>query len=308
LTRKLVSPAGDDDFVRVSLAQVNGRWLATPLGRGAGVITSLVRADGLAHIPRFNEGVDMGGTVSVKLYRPLETLRQTLLLMGSHDPLLDLFGQSLSAHVPAGRLVSTHIASLGGLVALRRGEAHLAGSHLFDPDSNTYNWPAIHKYLAGRDVRVVTFAHREQGLMVAHGNPLGIQSLDDLVRVRYVNRQAGAGTRVLLDYELARRGLTPEQVTGYKHEEYTHLGVAAAVASGLADCGMGVRSGAVALGLDFIPVTWERYDWVIPAESESLPLLQAALEVLNSAAWRAVLAGQAGYDGRETGQVQPEPA
>lgn len=304
LTHKLVSPIGDDDFVRVTVAQVGERLLATPLSRGAGVITSLARADGLARIPRFSEGVDIGGSVEVMLYRSLESIKQSLLMMGSHDPMIDLLGQFLSERLPGSRLVSGHVGSMGGLVALRRGETHLAGTHLLDPDSGTFNWPYVRKYLPDTPVQLVTFAHREQGLIVARGNPLNITSIDDLPRLRYVNRQRGAGTRVLLDYELQKRGITPESIAGYDHEEYTHLGVAAAVASGIADCGLGVRSGAIALELDFVPVSWERYDIVVPEIHRQHPAVMALLDALNSAAFHQALRAQPGYDMRETGTIQ----
>jgi putative molybdopterin biosynthesis protein len=304
MTRKVVSPTGDDDFVRVTLAHVGERLLATPLNRGAGVITSLVRADGLAHIPRFSEGVDAGQAVDIMLYRTTAEIEGTLLAMGSHDPMLDLLGQYYAASAAGYRLASTNVGSLGGLVALRRREAHVAGIHLFDPESAAYNLPYIRKYLPDVEVQLITFAHREQGLIVAQGNPLGIASLDDLPRVRYVNRQRGAGTRILLDYELEQRGISADQVSGYDHEEYTHLAVAAAVASGIADCGLGVRNAALAMNLDFVPVTWERYDLVIPQAHLEDPKVRAFMEVLTSDSFKAALGQQAGYDISETGKVQ----
>lgn len=302
MTRKLLSPVGDDDFVRVTVAHVGDRLLATPLHRGAGVITSLVRADGLAHIPRFSEGVDSGQPVEIRLYRSLHAIQQTILAMGSHDPMLDLLGQYLAA---AGyHLTSANVGSLGGLVALRRQEAHLAGVHLLDPTTGDYNLSYIRQHLPNEPLQVVTFAHREQGLMVMADNPHGIKSLDDLPRVRYVNRQRGAGTRVLLDYELERRAIAPERIAGYKHEEYTHLAVAAAVASGIADCGLGVRSAAVAMNLDFIPVAWERYDLVIPGTYLNHPAILGLLSILDSDAFKHDLGAQPGYDTRETGKTQ----
>ncbi|MCC7449810.1 MAG: molybdopterin biosynthesis protein [Anaerolineae bacterium] len=304
MTRKLLSPTGDDDFVRVTVAQVGDRLLATPLNRGAGVITSLVRADGLAHIPRFSEGVDAGQPVDVMLYRPLDTIQQTVLAMGSHDPMLDLFGQFLATRFPGYRLTSANVGSMGGLVALRRKEAHLAGVHLLDTKTGEYNISYIQQYLPDESLRLVTFANREQGLIVAAGNPLSIQSLDDLPRVRYVNRQRGAGTRVLLDYELEKWGIRSDSIAGYDREEYTHLAVAAAVASGIADCGMGVRSAAIAMGLDFIPVGWERYDLVIPAAHLEHTGVQHLLSLLDDREFKRALGEQPGYDTRQTGQVQ----
>ena len=302
LTRKLVSPTGDDDFVRVTVGQVGDRTLVTPLARGAGVITSLVRADGLLHIPRFSEGLNAGSEVEVLLYRAPEDIARTVVAVGSHDPMLDLLGQFLSTRFPGYRLASANVGSLGGLVAQKRGEAHVSGTHLLDPETGEYNVPYVRRTLGDLPVQVVTFAHREQGLIVAPGNPLGIRSLDDLPRARYVNRQRGAGTRVLLDYELEKRGIDVAQVDGYDREEYTHLAVAAAVASGSADCGLGIRNAAMALDLDFIPVTHERYDLVIPAAYRDLPMIQHLVGLLHDDEFRAAVAAQPGYDVSEMGQ------
>jgi putative molybdopterin biosynthesis protein len=303
LTRKIVSPTGDDDFVRVTVGQVGDRVLATPLSRGAGVITSLVRADGLLHIPRFSEGLNAGSEIDVMLYRSSEDIARTVIAVGSHDPMLDLLGQFLALRFPGYRLSSANVGSLGGLVAQKRGEAHLSGTHLLDPATGEYNLSYIQQTLGDIPVRVFTFVHREQGLIVAPKNPLEIISLDDLTRVRYVNRQRGAGTRVLLDYELERRGIQPTRVEGYEREEYTHLAVAAAVASGSADCGMGIRSAAAALNLDFIPVGFERYDLVIRAEWLDQPAVQHVLALLQDEEFRAAVGAQPGYNVAAMGQV-----
>jgi putative molybdopterin biosynthesis protein len=302
LTRKITSPTGDDDFVRVTVGQVGDRMLVTPLARGAGVITSLVRADGLLHVPRFSEGLDAGTEVDVRLYRSPEDIARTAVVVGSHDPMLDLLGQFLAVRFPGYQLASANVGSLGGLVALRRGEAHLSGTHLLDADTGEYNISYIHRTLGDLPVRVVTFAHREQGLIVAAGNPLKIQSVDDLVRTRYANRQRGAGTRVLLDYELSRHGMSPDQIDGYDREEYTHLAVAAAVASGSADCGMGIRNAAISLGLDFVPMGYERYDLVVPAAYVDLPMIRHVLSLLDDDEFRAAVAAQPGYDSSAMGQ------
>ncbi len=305
MTRKHLSPTGDDDYVRVTVARVGENYLATPIGKGAGVITSLVRADGIAHIPRFSEGVDSGDEIKVQLYRHHSDIERAVLTMGSHDPMLDLLNQRLMDTYDI-RLTSASVGSMGGLVALRRGEAHMAGSHLLDETTGDYNISYVQHYLKKHPARVITFAHREQGLIVRKGNPVGIQSLGDLRRVSYINRQRGAGTRVLLDYELKQRGIDPDEVTGYAHEEYTHMAVAAAVATGIADCGMGVRSGAIALDLDFVPVGWERYDLIIPEQHLQHPGVQAIIELLNNNDFRQELASHPGYDAKETGVIQYE--
>jgi len=296
MTRKTTSPAGDDDFVRVVAGRVGSRLLAAPLSRGAGVITSLVRADGLVVLPSGTQGVEAGETVRVRLFHPARTLEQTIFCIGSHDVILDLMAQFLSQR--GRRLVSSNVGSQGGLVALRRGEAHLAGSHLLDPQTGEYNLTAARQYLAGTPARIVALVRREQGLMMRRGNPKGIRSLKDLSRpeVTFVNRQRGAGTRVLLDYQLVREGIRPEEVRGYAEEEYTHLGVAAAVAGGRADCGMGIPAAAQALGLDFLPLYQERYDLVIPQSHAESPLLAPVFDLLHLQLFQNAVLALPGYD------------
>ena len=302
-TRKIASPIGDDDFVRVALAEIDGRIQATPLQRGAGVITSLVRADGLAHIPRFHEGVDRGAALGVSLYQPLSEIQRTLMIMGSHDPMLDLLATHLRLRSAAARIVSVNVGSIGGLVALRRGEAHLAGCHLFDPESASYNIPYLERYLRDEPVALVTFAQREQGLILPAGNPLGITGIANLRRARYVNRQRGAGTRVLFDYLLGQHNIAASEISGYAREEVTHLAVAAAVADGIGDCGMGLRGAAEALGLDFIGLMWERFDLAIPRRHLESEGVQALLETLNDADFKRELGAQSGYRSDETGAL-----
>lgn len=301
LTQKLNSPIGDDDFVRVSLAKIGDTFLATPISKGAGAITSLVRADGIAHVPRLTEGVEAGGTISVRLYRPLSEIENAVVLMGSHDPMLDLLGQFLLLEHGI-RLTSSNVGSLGGLIALRRNHAHGAGTHLLDPVTGDFNIPYVKQYLAGQSILLVTFAEREQGLLVQRGNPLGITSIADLTRVKFINRQRGAGTRILLDDTLKKLEIAPSQIQGYTHEEFTHLGVAAAVSSGIGDCGLAIRQAAVALGLDFVSVGWERYEIAIPLPHQSHPGIQAILTQLSNTAFLSALANQAGYRTDLSGQ------
>ncbi|MCY3831704.1 MAG: molybdopterin biosynthesis protein [Chloroflexi bacterium] len=301
-TRKITSPIGDDDFVRVALAAIDGRVLATPLQRGAGVITSLVEADGLAHIPRFHEGVDRGDKLNVALYRPPSSIEGTALIMGSHDPMLDLLATHIRERSVDQRLASVNVGSLGGLIALRRGEAHLAGCHLFHPETKTYNIPFVQRYLGEDEVALVTFAQREQGLILPPGNPLGIASIADLHGLRYINRQRGAGTRVLFDHLLAQHEISADEIDGYEHEEYTHLAVAAAVADGIGDCGMGLRGAAEAMGLDFIGLTWEHFDLAIPKRHLEFAPVRTLLAVLEDDAFKRELGAQSGYRSDETGR------
>ncbi len=296
LTRKITSPSGDDDYLRVAVAKVGERVLAAPLSRGSGVITSLVQADGIVIVPRGAQGLPAGERVRVRLYRSPAEIEHTILAIGSHDITLDVIAQFLAAR--GRRLASANVGSLGGLVALRRGEAHLAGSHLLDPETGEYNLSYIRRYLPDTPVRVVALVGRQQGLLVARGNPKGIHTLEDLTRpeIRFVNRQRGAGTRVLLDYHLGKMGLAPEAVNGYPQEEFTHLAVAAAIASGRADCGMGIAAAAHALKLDFIPLFQERYDLVVPKVYAESDLLTPLWNLLEDPEFRSIVAALPGYD------------
>lgn len=296
LTRKVTSPGGDDDFMRVAVGRVGDRMLVAPLSRGAGVISSLVRADGLALLPRGSQGESAGAKIKVNLYRNRSELEKTIFAVGSHDMTLDLLAQYLAKY--DRRLVSSNVGSLGGLIALKRDEAHFAGAHLLDPETGIYNWPYIQEYLPETPVKVVALVKRQQGLIVKKGNPKNIERLEDLVgdEIAYVNRQRGAGTRILLDYHLAQNNIEIEQISGYAQEEYTHLGVAAAVASGRADCGLGIAAAADALSLEFIPLFEERYDLVIPEKYFDSPLLKPLFEVLDLPDLRKDINNLSGYD------------
>ncbi len=302
LSRKVLSPMGDDEYMRVSVGKVGKRVIATPLSRGAGVITSLVRADGIVRIPRLSEGLQAGDGVTVHLYRTPEEIDRTLVAIGSHDLCLDLLSQFI-AEKSSMRLASANVGSLGGLIALQRGEAHLAGTHLLDPDSGEYNVSYIKRYLPNTPIMLMTFVYRDQGLIVAKGNPKKIRTLADLERASFVNRQRGAGTRVLLDFEIGKIGLSPESIRGYTREEYTHLAVAAAVASGVADCGLGIHSAAAALDLDFVPLFKERYDLAIPKEFFESELMRPLLEMVNDSRFKDSVKNLAGYDIRGMGDI-----
>jgi putative molybdopterin biosynthesis protein len=293
-----------DDWVRVRLGRVGGSLVATPLPRGAGVLTSLVRADGLLVVPAGLEGHHAGADVDVMLLRGVAEIDRTIVAIGSHDLVLDLAASRLRAADPGVTLASSNAGSLGGLVALRDGLCHVAGSHLLDPESGEYTLPYVDRVLGGRDVAVVRLVHREQGLIVARGNPLGITGIDDLAKpgLRYVNRQRGAGTRVLLDHELRRRGIDPGTIAGYAREEHTHLAVAAAVAAGRVDAGLGVMAAARAFGLEFVPVTREPYDLVLATETLDDPVTAPLWTLLEDADFRSAVEALGGYGTEEMGR------
>jgi putative molybdopterin biosynthesis protein len=303
LTRKTTSPGGDDDFQRVVVGRVGERMLAAPLSRGAGVISSLVRADGLVVFPRGSQGEPAGTKVKVRLYRKRDEIERTIFAIGSHDLTLDLMSQFLNQY--ERRLTSANVGSLGGLVALRRGEAHLAGSHLLDPETGEYNLPYLDKYLPDTEVKVVALVKREQGLIVPPGNPKNIKKLEDLTRsdVRFVNRQRGAGTRVLLDFHLDKLGIDAAEVEGYTQEEFTHLMVSAAVASGRADCGMGIAAAADAIGMDFVPLFQERYDLIVPEHYYESDLMVPLWQVLGSKGFQKMVLALPGYQIDNIGEL-----
>ncbi len=306
LSRPLLSPVGMEEWVRVKLGQVGDKLIATPLNRGAGVIMSLVRADGILRIPIGSEGEAVGTEVEVELWRPREHVEQTLVVIGSHDTALDLLANHIHHFHADEFMASSHVGSLGGLLALARGEAHLAGSHLLDENTGVHNDSYIRRYLPKQKVAVVNMAERIQGLMVAKGNPLGITSIRDLGRpgVRYINRQRGAGTRVLLDYWLKQEQIDPSAIYGYGREEFTHLAVAAAVSAGSADVGLGILAAANAFDLDFIPIGEESYELVIPEQHFDQPMVQHLLAILSSEEFKREMLAMGGYDARMTGQLR----
>lgn len=306
LTRKVTSPAGDDDYMRVAVGEVGGQLLAAPLARGAGVVTSLVRADGITVIPRGSQGLPAGAEVRVRLYRSPSEIANTILAIGSHDITLDLMAQFLAGR--HRRLVSANVGSLGGLISLQRGESHLAGAHLLDANSGEYNLSFVREYLSGIPVKVVALVGRQQGLMVQRGNPKQIYDLEHLIEpgVTFINRQRGAGTRVLLDYQLGRKGIASQSISGYNQEEYTHLAVAAAISSGRADCGMGIAAAADALDLEFIPLYQERYDLIIPTRDANSTLLAPLFDLLADPSFRQAVAALPGYDVELMGRLVAE--
>jgi|UniRef100_A0A7V6A479 putative molybdopterin biosynthesis protein len=304
-SQNLPSKPGLTEFIRVTLGRVGDRVMATPLPRGAGTITSLVRADGILKIPALSEGLEEDRPVTAELLVPPEDIEGTLVILGSHDNTLDLLATLLHRRNPRLRLSSGHVGSLGGLVALRQGRAHLGGSHLYDPETNSYNIPFIKKHLAGLPLKLINLAWRQQGFMVQPGNPHDIQKVADLTRpgVRFINRQRGAGTRLLLDHLLQQEGIDPAGIQGYEREEYTHMAIAANVKSGTADVGLGILAAARALGLDFIPLTPERYDLVVPQATFADQRFQELLEVIRSPEFHSAAEALGGYDLKDCGRI-----
>ena len=305
LTRPVVSGLKYQEFVRVRMGAVGGRLMASPLSRGSGVVSSFMKADGILEVPQGLEGYEAGEEVTLRLLSPMEKLRNTLVVIGSHDPLLDELADMLHLGDPRLYMSSSHVGSMGGIMAIRRGEAHMAGCHLLDTADGTYNRSFIRKYFPKGDVKLVSCVGRQQGLMVARGNPLNICSFADISRqgIRYVNRQKGSGTRILTDYLCSREKVEPSDVYGYTREELTHTSVAAQIACGSADVGMGIYSAAKLYDLDFIPICIEEYDLIIPDHAWDSPMGQQLLTILRSDAFREKILSMGGYTVDHPGQV-----
>ena len=304
-TRKLASRLGVEEFVRVKIGRVGDRLVATPLPRGAGCITSITEADGIIRIPANSEGLKENTAVAAELLRPRSVIGKTVIAVGSHDNTLDLLSDELRARDAAFSFSSSHVGSMGGLMAVKRGVCHLAGTHLLDEKDGSYNIAYIRKYLKETPVRLVHLVMREQGLIVPPGNPKGIKGIEDLVRedVRMVNRQAGSGTRILLDYRLRQLELAPARIAGYDNEEFTHMAVAVAVLSGAADVGLGIFAAARALGLDFVPVVTEQYDLVVPEVFFQQDAIQTLLSVITGSSFKKRVAALGGYHTERTGEA-----
>ncbi len=309
LSRQVASPLGQEEFLRLKVGKVGDNFIATPISRGAGVLMSLVRADGFVRIPAMSEGMGAGSLIDVDLMRSRDDIENTIVCIGSHDNALDLLANILKKKYPGTSLSSAHVGSMGGLIALKRGEAHLAGTHLLDEETGEYNITFIKKLLSDKKIFLINLVYREQGLLVPRGNPKKINGFEDLTRddVIFVNRQSGAGTRLLTDKCLRDLGLRAEDVRGYEREEYTHMGVASAVLTGIADTGLAILASARALNLDFIPVAKERYDLAIPQEFFETDLLQRLIGIIQEdIEFRETVKGLGGYDVSDMGRVMFE--
>lgn len=284
LSRRVMSSLKYLEFIRVKLGYVGGRLIATPIGRGAGATMSLVNADGVLEVPQSLEGIEGGSQVEIKLLRDEEDIKNTLVCIGSHDAIIDIIGDLMHRRNRKLYLSSAHVGSMGGIMALKGGETHIAPIHLLHMESGEYNISYLKKYLPNRKMALIKGVSRIQGLLVKKGNPLNILGFEDLTRegIRFVNRQKGSGTRLLLDYNLKKLKINTEDIEGYEREEFTHLGVAAAISSGDGDAGLGVYSAASAMGLDFIPLGNEEYDFAVPEEYLDMEIIRTFLETIRS--------------------------
>ena len=305
LTRPVVSGLKYQEFVRVRMGYVGDKLMASPLSRGSGVVSSFMKADGILTVPQGVEGYEAGEQVQVRLLSREDKLKNTLVVIGSHDPLLDELANLMHLEDGSVYMSSAHVGSMGGIMAIRRGEAHAAGCHLLDTETGEYNTAFIKKYFPKGGVKLLRCVGRQQGLMLQKGNPLGIEKFADIARpgLRFVNRQKGSGTRILTDYLCKKEGLAPEAIYGYDREELTHTSVAAQLASGSADAGMGIYSAAQLYDLDFLPVCIEEYDLIIPDHAWDSPMVRQLVATLKSPAFREKLLSMGGYTLDRPGEI-----
>lgn len=307
LTRPVVSGLKYQEFVRVRMGEVGGKLTASPLSRGAGVVSSFMKADGILEVPQGTEGYEAGEEVQVRLLSTPEKLQNTLVVIGSHDPLLDEVADMMHRADPTVFMSSSHVGSMGGIMAIRRGEAHAGGCHLLDTETGVYNLSFLKKYFPNGGIRLVRCVGRQQGLMLAKGNPLDIKEFADIAKngVRYVNRQKGSGTRVLMDYLCEQYAVNVGDIYGYEREELTHTSVAAQIANGSADAGMGIYSAAQLYDLNFLPICIEEYDLIIPDHAWETPVVQQLIATLKSPAFREKMLAMGGYTVDHPGEIIP---
>jgi len=300
---------GDDlKPVRVKMAKVGERMLVRPVSTLGEVLNFTVAADGIV-VPQVRPSGQPDhrrGWVQVRLLRDRRVIEREVVVAGC-DPAMFLAGEHVRRRHEEVSVVEWTMGSVAALEALKRGEVHLAGLHLHDAKTGESNLPYLRRHLRGQAVKIVTFATWEQGLMVRSGNPKSIRGIEDLGRkdVLLMNREAGAGARILLDRLLAAAGIPPGRVPGYGRTATSHLEVARMIAQGQADAGIGVRAAARLFGLDFIPLQEERYDLVIPtAHLNTHPGLAMLLDTIVSRPFRTEVEALGGYATRETGKIR----
>jgi putative molybdopterin biosynthesis protein len=305
LSRRIVSNLKQEEYVRIKLGKVDNNIIATPLKRGAGVTMSLINADGVLTIPKEYEGIEKGETVEIELMTDIKNIENTIVSIGSHDLIIDLIRDELHRKYPEYSISSAHTGSMGGIMALRNGETHIAPIHLLDEKSGEYNEAFIKKYFKGRNIAYIKGVKRQQGLIVKKGNPREIKEFKDIGKedLVFINRQKGSGTRILTDYLIKENSMDRSQVIGYDREGNTHMAVSSAVASGTADVGIGVYSAAQIMDNDFIGITEEEYDFALDAELLEDEKIKKFISILKDENFRKRLEKLGGYNTESSGEV-----
>lgn len=295
LGKRIVSSLKYREYVRVTLGKTADGFVAVPLMRGAGVVTSFTKADGIIEIDQDSEGIEQGEEIEVTLLRDINEIENALIVTGSHDPMIDEIKDIMRKRGYPFTVSSSHVGSMGAINAVKNNSAHLGGIHLLDTQSGEYNNSYVEKYLPEGSAELIKGVGRIQGLMVKKGNPLGIKGFPDIARCTYVNRQLGSGTRILCDYLINKYGMNKSKIEGYRNEEFTHTAVAALIASGNADCGLGIYSAAKMYDLDFIEVSTEQYDFLVNTSEKDNEALRAFFDILHSDELKERLTKMGGY-------------
>jgi len=297
LSQAVPSSLKHKEFVRVQLGRVNDKIIATPLKRGAASTMSLVKANGILTIDKASEGYPAGTMVNVEMTRNHLNLEDGLVAIGSHDLIMDWISDIMMTEKYRTYVLSAHTGSLGGIMAIKRGEAHLAPIHLLDEVTGTYNLAEINRYLKGQKMVLIKGIKRWQGFYTRMGDQ-SVMDFSQIVRdkLQFVNRQKGSGTRLLTDYFLKKEGVVPSEVEGYQTEVLTHTAVALAVKTGNADVGIGIASVAHQMALNYHPLAKEDYDFLVPLSQFELPVVQDFIRVLKSEAFKTRLDAAGGYE------------
>lgn len=311
ISKRIVSSLKHREYIRVKVGKVEDKYIAAPLNRGAASQMSMVRADGLLIIPQNSEGVEAGDKVHIELLKNKKYVDNTLVCIGSHDILLDIVSDIMEIKYEDVNFSSTHVGSTAGLMALKRNETMIVPTHLLDEKTGVYNIPILKELFGnvvdndGKQIQIslIKGFKRIQGIVVKKGNPLNINSLSDLTKYKFVNRQRGSGTRVLLDYKLKQLNINPNDINGYTKEMSTHMAVCAAVASGEADCGLAIKPTAKVMDLDFIEVGVEEYDFALYTKYLNDYKIQKFLEVIKSSELHKKLDELGGYGYDEVGTI-----
>lgn len=306
VSRKINSSLKYREYIRTRLCIVEKNTVAVPMNRGAGIVTGFAKASGIITVAQDSEGVEEGSSTQVRLLRPLSEIESSVCVIGSHDPILDEISDLLKRRHLNLNVVSAHVGSMGGIMALVRKEAHLCGIHLLDESDGVYNISYIKKYFPQGGVVLIRGVGRLQGIMVGQGNPKKIAGLKDIAqrKLSYINRQKGSGTRILLDYLLKTSEISSDDICGYLREEYTHTGVAAIIAKGSADAGLGIYSAARIYNLDFIPLWNEEYDFLVSESAVEQENVKRFLEILKSGELKQRLEKMGGYTFNGIGRIK----
>jgi len=273
LTRTIVSSLKNSEYIRVNVGLVNNEYVATPIGKGAAAIMSLVKADGILFIDKNSEGYNEGSYVEVELLRDKDEIDKNILVIGSHDLVVDIIGDKLP-------LSSAHVGSMGGIMALLRNEAHIAPIHLLDEETGIYNISYIKKYFKGQKMVLIKGVGRKQGIASRKDNT--VNSIEEIAskHIKFANRQNGSGTRILFDYLLKKGNYSSEDIFGYQKEYSTHLAVGVAIENKTADAGICIKSVANIFDLNFVELASEEYDFLTTYENYQNDKIKQFIQIL----------------------------